>query len=432
MNDKSKEIEEEIKNVIELMLHLDKNILNVKKKEEDLKLSKNSKDIIKEFLESKKMSDFLCYDEKIKKTRKSIGIIKAINSMLYKDKDKSKNKKNKNIVIVRKINPTNFNQSNLYSNLFYYGAEAEYYFIHNIIKSKILEIVKTCFEHKFIKKEKEAEQNKNKSINNKNNFILISSNNLKKAKLRNRYYNSLINKSNNNIFSMKNYCIRTNMIKFYDNKNINNSAISIFDNSIKNINTFKNNSCINLMNTFINKNSSLTKDKCTNANLKYSTVDISKGSWKKGNNKNRNIILLNKKQVNEMEKSFMPLLYLHDFKYKKDIRFKPKKIPSFSSGMMELIHYNTKNNIKMKAEEEFLNECLRETYVSLRKINSLYDTKYFVDFSKNNSIKNNNDIYFKNNYEIEIPKEKKHFYGFEYKNIYKYSFNGKLSRAKKK
>ena len=430
MYDKSKEIEKEIKNVIELMLHLDKNILNIKKKEEDLNLSKNSKDIIKEFLESIKMSDFLCNDEKIKKTRNSNGIIKAINSMLYKDKEKYKNKKNKNIVIVRKINPTNFNQSNLYSNLFYYGAEAEYYFIHNIIKSKILEIVKTCFEQSFIKKEKEAEQNK--SINNKNNFILISSNNLKKAKLRNRYYNSLINKSNNNIFSMKNYCIRTNMIKFYDNKNINNSAISIFDNSIKNINSFKNNSCINLMNTFINKNSSLTKDKCTNANLKNRTVDNSKERRKKGNNKNRNIILLNKKQVNEMEKSFMPLLYLHDFKYKKDIRFKPKKIPTFSSGMMELIHYNTKNNIKMKAEEEFLNECLRETYGSLRKINSLYNTKYFVDFSKNNSIKNNNDTYFKNNFEIEIPKGKKHSYGFDYKNIYKYSFNGKLSKDKKK
>ena len=313
MNDKSKEIENEINNVIELMLHLDKYISKMEKKEEELKLSKNSKEIIEEFLESKKLSDFLCNDEKIKKNRNSIGIIKAINSMLYKDKDKSRNK---TICTDKKINPTCFNQINLYSNLFYYGTEAEFYFFHNIIKSKILELIKSCFEHKFTQNKKAPKQNKNNSNENKNNFILISCKNLKKAKLRNRYYNSLINHSNNNIFSMKDYCIRTNMTKFYNNKNINNSAITIFDNSIKKNNTFKNNSCINLMNTFINKNSSLTNDKFTNANIKYSTINNSKDVGKTHNNinKKRNIILLNKKQVNEMEKSFMPLLYLNDFK----------------------------------------------------------------------------------------------------------------------
>ena len=424
MDNKSKDIEQEINNVTELILHLDKYLVRLKEKEKELKLSDNSKEIIKELMQSKAATNFFCHDEKIKKKRNSIGIIKAIDSMLI-----NKKYNRKNIYAIRKINPISFNQSSLLSNPFYSGAEAEFDFIKNILKGKILDIVKSCFEYKFNLNKKEIlnKKNKNNSIDNKYKFILISNNSIKKAKLRNIYYNSLINKKNLNIISMKDYFIRTDISKFLDKKNINNSNISIIDNSINRINhVHKNNSCINLNNQMLNKNSSMTNDKCTSANLKYNTIENSKDN----KNKKRNIILLNKKKYYDMEKSFMPLLNVNDFKYKNEVRFKPKKIPTFDSEMMELIHFNTKNNIKAKAEKDFLNECLKETYRSLRKINPLYNSKCFVDYSRSNIIKDNNDIYGRKNYELPL-KERKLFNGFEYKNVYKYSITGKLINKRK-
>ena len=283
MKNKSKDIQNEINNIIELVLYLDKNISNLNEKEKELKLSENSKDIIKEITESKKATNYFCNDEKIKKTRNSIGII---NSML------SKNKFN-NMNFSKMVNPISFNQSSLQLNSFYYGAEGEFYFIKKIIKSKILEIVKSCFEHKFNQNEKEKinkkTRNRNNSLENKNGFILISYNNLQKAKIRSKYFNSFFNNnisnSNNNynIQSMKNYFLnyKTSNSNFFDSKN--SSYINIFDNS-KNINNsnynnnynlFKSNSCINLMDNPLNKNTSLTNNKFTSANLKFSTINNS-------------------------------------------------------------------------------------------------------------------------------------------------------------
>ena len=265
--------------------------------------------------------------------------------------------------------------------------------------------------------------------------------------IRSKYFNSFINnnisnnnyKYNYNIQSMKNYFIneKTSNSNFFDSKN--SSYINIFDNSkninnsnyINNYNLFKSNSCINLMDNPIIKNSSLTNDKFTSINLKYSTINNSNVNRNKSDKtyKKRNIIFLNKKKINDVEKSFMPLLNIHDFKYKSELRFKPKKIPSFSSEAMELIHYNTKNNIKAKAEEEFLKECLRETYRSLRKINNFSNSKCFVDYSKNNILRDNNDGLRKL---YELPsKEKKFFYGFEYKSIFRYSLDGKFRKIGK-
>ena len=423
MNDKSKEIELEINKVIETVLHFDKYLSNKEEKDKKLNLSKNSKDLINEIIKSKKITNFLCYDEKIIKHRNSIGIMKAINSMLNKTKII-----NKNIHRTRKINPISFNQSNLLSNTFYSGTDAEFYFISNIIKSKVLDIVKSCFEYKFNQNEKEIESKKNALNNNKNKFILISNNNLKKAKLRNRYYNSLIN---NNLLSMKNYSIRTDISKLFDTKNINNSNITILDNSkIKNNYIHKSNSCLNMLFPSQNKNSSSTNDKYTSMSFKYSSIKNSKN--KKNTFYKRNMMCLNKKNIkDDIEKSFMPLINIKDFKYKNELKLKPKNIPSFSSDMMELIHYNTKNNIKVKAEEEFLKECLKESYRSLRKINTFENSKCFVDYSKSNANHDNNNIFNIKKIEIE-PKEKKLFSGFEYKNVFRYIFDGKLPKTQKR
>ena len=184
MNNKSKEIQQEISNVIELFLDLDKNINKIKEEENQLKLSDNSKDIIQELLQSEKITKFFLHDEKIKKHRDSITIV---DSVLNNNTNINDNKsRHKNIHILKKINPISFNQSCLLSNLFYYGTEAELYYIKRYIKSKILEIVKSCFEFKFNENKKEIFDKKNKTnlspIDNKQKFILISSYNLKKMK----------------------------------------------------------------------------------------------------------------------------------------------------------------------------------------------------------------------------------------------------------
>ena len=96
---------------------------------------------------------------------------------------------------------------------------------------------------------------------------------------------------------------------------------------------------------------------------------------------------------------------------------------------MELINYNTKNNIKIKARKTFLDECIKESYRSLRKINDLQRTKCFVDYSKSSITNDKINIGKK---EEAPPKEKRIFPSFEYKSIYKYTFNGRLPRTKKK
>lgn len=414
--DISKVIEQEINNVIELVLHFDNYLLHKEENEKKFKLSNNSKEFIKEIIESPKLTNYLCYDENIIKYRNSIGIFKAINVMLNKNKDKDKNSHLK-----KKVNPYSFNQSTLLSNPFYYGIDAEFYFIKNIIRKRIVDIVKSSFEFKF-------NENKEKIINkNKNTFVLISNNSLRKVKLRNKYYKSLINNNNNNL-SLKDYFIRTDNFKLFDIKNNNSySYMNIFDNSINRSKLVKNNSCINIMNSVVNKNSSLNNDK-------YTSIDYNSNSSKNNKNKKSNFYkkriknFLNKQNINDMQKSFLPLLYLNNIKYKNDLRFKTTKIPSFSSGMMELIYYNTKYNIKVKEEERFLNECLKETYRSLEKINVLNNSKCFVDYSKSNILKDKNDKQIRKN----ESNEKKFVYGFEYKNIFRYSVNGQLNKKQKK
>lgn len=420
MNDKSKVIEQEINNIIEIVLNLNKYKNDLKEKEKKFQLSDNSKEIIKEIIQSTKASKFFCRNEKSKnkKLRNSISIFKEIDSLL----DNNNKNKYKNSHRIKKINPISFNQCNLLSNSYYSGTEAELFFIKNIIKNKILNIIKISFEYKFNLNKKELinKKYKNNSLDNRYKFILISSNSLQKAKLRNVYYNSLMNSNNHNLLSTKG--------SFARNKIINSNNMSIIENSnYRNIQ--KNNSCINLDIPKLNKNSSMTNDKCTSVNLKNSTIEISKDNKNKYIKKN--IMLLKTKKYNDGEKYFMPLFNINDFKYKNEYtRLQSKKLPTFDSGVMELIHYNTKNNIKAKAEKEFLNECLKETYRSLRRINPLYNTKCFVDYSRSNIIKDINEIYGKKNNEAP-PKEKKIYDGFEYKNIYKYSFDGNLTRHKK-
>lgn len=398
MKNNSEELEKEINDFKYLILHIGKYLININEQVDKLNLSNNSKEVIQEILQSQKITDYFCHNEKVKENRSSLGIIKALNEMMFKVKAKPKNKKKYN-----KINPCSFNQSNFDTNSFFNSTDTEFYLIKNIIKNNILEIVKSCFENKFNENNEEILNKKFNLNDKKNKFILINNHNIKMAKIRNRYNYSLKNKKDD--FMMAN------------SKNINNENSTILNNSKNKKYLNKNNSCNNLEDYIPNKNSTSTL-------------------FKERNKSSNNIFLNNTKnlydkKVLNQDNSFLP--ELKRFNSKKEIKFLPRKVPSLSSNLMELIHFNTKNNVKKIKDKQFLNDCLIDTFINLRKINYMDISKCYVDYSKNSIIKDNFDVINLNNNNNESSSyldKKKYLYGFEYKNIYRYSFNGKLPFTK--
>ena len=398
MKNNSEELEKEINNFKYLILHIGKYLININEEVDKLNLSNNSKEIIQEILQSPKITDYFCNNEKVKENRSSLGIIKALNEMMFKVIIKSKNKKKLN-----KINPCSFNQSNFLTNSFFNGTDTELYLIKNIIKNKILEIVKSCFEKKFNENNEDILNKKFNLNDKKNKFILINNHNVKMAKIRKRYNYSLNNK--------KDDFIMTNSKFVFSNNNHNKTILN--NSNKKRIYLNKSNSCNNLQDYIPNKNSSLTL-------------------LKERNKSSNNIFINNKKNLYDnkiinQEKSLLP--ELNHFNRKKCIKFMPRKVPSLRSNLIELIQYNTKDNVKKIKNKQFLNDCLIDTFINLRKVNYMDINKCYVDYSKNSILKDNFDVINLNNNNNKSSSyldKKKYLYGFEYKNIYRYSFNGKL------
>jgi hypothetical protein len=398
MKNNSEELEKEINDFKYLILHIGKYLININEKVDKLKLSNNSKEIIQEILQSPKITDYFCNNEKVKENRSSLGIIKALNEMMFKVIIKSKNKKKLN-----KINPCSFNQSNFLTNSFFNGTDTELYLIKNNIKNKILEIVKSCFEKKFNENNEDILNKKFNLNDKKNKFILINNHNVKMAKIKKRYNYSLNNK--------KDDFIMTNSKFVFSNNNHNKTILN--NSNKKRIYLNKSNSCNNLQDYIPNKNSSLTL-------------------LKERNKSSNNIFINNKKNLYDnkiinKEKSLLP--ELNHFNRKKCIKFMPRKVPSLRSNLIELIQYNTKDNVKKIKNKQFLNDCLIDTFINLRKINYMDINKCYVDYSKNSILKDNFDVINLNNNNNKSSSyldKKKYLYGFEYKNIYRYSFNGKL------
>lgn len=428
-------IENEINSLIDLVLHLDPYLFkgqtglsNLNQKISKLELSNNSSELIQEIISSDKTSYYLCYDDTIKKIRNDRGIMKAINEVFKKEEGKEDSKQ-----VIRKINSYGFNQSGLYNNQAFYSNQAEFYFLKNFIHSKILNIIKSSFELQFNKK-KQVNRYNNR-YKKKSNFILISHSCLRNAQLMNEYI-----ENNQNLY-LSNYYIRLtnskllNPINFkYLKKSLSRSQINLYDNNKSKIfNLYKNNkntSYVNSSDFNINKNSSSSCDKSSNKILDFNSVNIINSN----NNQNKfitkkNIRLLNKRKKEEQENNyFFPMLSIKDNNYQKNPKLMRYKLPSFNSDKMELINYNTKNNIQIKNEQTFLNECLKESYRSLRNIKDLQRSKCFVDYSKSSIM---SDKLSTRRKEQAPPKEKAFFPGFEYKSIYKYTFNGKLNLNKK-
>ena len=426
-----KAIENEINSLLDLVLHLDSflfkgkpGLINLSSKISKLNLSLNSQDLINQIISSEKASYYLCNDEKIKELRINQGIMKAIHEIFKQDQEKEETK-----LIIRNINTYGFNQLGLSNNHAFYSSEAEFYFLKNFIHSKILNIIKSCFEKEFNRK---VNLNHNNNyLNKKTNFILISHSCLRNIKLMNEYIKS------NQKLSLSNYCIKFTNSKLLNpmnfkhfKKGLNRSETYLYDNS-KVFNLYKNpknSSNVNSSDLNMNKNSSSSFDKSSNKLNDLNVISFS------NNNKNniytkKNIYLLNKRKTESQDKSyFLPLLNIKDNNYKKRPKFRGKKVPSFHSDKMELINFNTKNNIKIKNEQIFLDECIKESYRSLRNIKDLNRSKCFVDYSKSSVV--GDKLGTKKNEEPPI-KKKIFFPAFEYKNIYRYTFNGKLPRTKR-
>ena len=385
-------IENEINSLIDIVLHLDSFLLkgklglvNLFNKINKLKLSQNSIDLINQIISSEKCSYYFCNDNNIKEIRNKQGIMEAINEVFKQDSDKGEGKQ-----IIRQINAYAFNQFSISNQQSFYSSEAEFYFLKNFIHSKISNIIKSSFEYEFNKKYDQNKMNNKNYYNylkNKTNFILISHSCLQNARLMKEYI------ANNRKLSLTNYYIKLtnskvlNPMNFkYFSNNLSKSEINIFDNSkgVKIYRNPKNNSYINSSNFNLNKNSTSSCNKSSNKIMDYNMMNSSKNN--KNENKiftRKNINLVSKKKIDSQVKdNFFPLLGIKDNRFKDMPHFKGKKIPSFYSDKMELISYNTKNNIKVKNEQIFLNECIKESYRSLRNIKDLNRSKCFVDYSK--------------------------------------------------
>ena len=431
-NNDDKSIQNKINSFNDLILHLDsflfkgkEGLSNLSNKISKLKLSKNSIDLINQIISSEKASYYLCYDQKMKELRNSEGIMKAINDIFKHEEEKEEAKQ-----VIRKINTYGFNQIGLSNNQAFYSSEAEFYFLKNFIHSKILNIIKYCFEKEYNKKIN-LDHNNN-YLTNKTNFILISHSCLRNAKLMNDFIR------NNQNLSLSNYYIKLtnskllNPVNFkFFKKNFNKSELNLFDNS-KVFNLYKNprnTSYVNSSDFNINKNSSSSCDKSSNKMVDLNTMSLSNNN----NNKNilfkkKNIYLINKRKSESQDRTyFLPNLNIKDNNFKKKPKFQGKKVPSFHSDKIELINYNTKDNIKIKNEQNFLDECIKESYRSLRNIKDLSKSKCFVDYSKSSIM--GDKLAMRKKEEAPI-KEKLIFPGFEYKSIYRYTFNGKLPRSK--
>ena len=431
-----KTIENEIIEFKDLVLHLDAYLMKEKEGLESLQhkiiklnLSNNARDLINQIISSQKLSYYFCYDERIKEMRNENGIMKVI-----KDVFKNNNDNIEKEVVIRKIIPNIFNQAGLITTQSFFGSEAEFYYLKNLIYNKILKIIKSCFDILFTKnQQKNSNMNKKNNFNYTTNFVLISHSCLKNAK----FINDVLKK--NGKLSLNN-----KLIKLYNCKPINPKNIRTFKKSLSSneLNIYDNSKIFNLYKSrkstsngnsseiIINKNSSSCGES-SNKILDFISMNISNINSKKINFfTKKNIKLIKRVSDKEHEKTyFLPILKMKETIYEKKTKIKWRKIPSVNSENMELINCNTKNNIRVKKEQTFLNECIKESIRNLFEINDTYKPKCFVDYYKSSF--SSEKIAAKNNDE-KLIKEKIIFPGFEYKNIIKYNFKGRLSLSKHK
>ena len=319
-----KTIENEIIEFKDLVLHLDTYLMKEKEGLESLQhkiiklnLSNNARDLINQIISSQKLSYYFCYDERIKEMRNENGIMKVI-----KDVFKNNNDNIEKEVVIRKIIPNIFNQAGLITTQSFFGSEAEFHYLKNLIYNKILKIIKSCFDNLFTKnQQKNSNMNKKNNFNYTTNFVLISHSCLKNAK----FINDVLKK--NGKLSLNN-----KLIKLYNCKPINPKNIRTFKKSLSSneLNIYDNSKIFNLYKSrkstsngnsseiIINKNSSSCGES-SNKILDFNSMNISNINSKKINFfTKKNINLIKRVSDKEHEKAyFLPILKMKETIYEK-------------------------------------------------------------------------------------------------------------------
>ena len=162
----NKVIAEKINVFLNLLFHLEDYIHNQKIREEQLHISENVKNVLSEVGYSQKVKDYFFHGADANHDHDENEI-----DPIFKPMELTENKIN----YIKKVNPQGFNQKNLELLNFFYNSTGEIDMINDLIKNKILSIIKYCLTQVMLKKLKEKE----KKIYSKINFVLINKNNNK-------------------------------------------------------------------------------------------------------------------------------------------------------------------------------------------------------------------------------------------------------------
>ena len=306
----NKVIAEKINIFLNLLFHLEDYISNQKIREEQLHISKNIKDILAEISDSHILKDYFFHGADMNNNEDN-DIVPEFKPMRL-----TENK----IKYIKKVNPQSFNQKNLDLLNFFYNSSGETDMINDLIKNKVLSIIKYCLTQVMLKKYKEKE----KKIQSKINFVLISKDNNKllkklkhnKSNLFDNYNNKLsLNNKNRSLVDLReqfrlkpNFIIPPINIGIIKNKNNKNDKYYKLlkkeetNNINKNIEDYyKTNFSKNYK--FSNQDSK-NKDK---NNEKYPKINKDKKSNNKGNTQISSssqmelIHLLHKRKLNDIE-----------------------------------------------------------------------------------------------------------------------------------
>ena len=183
----NKVIAEKINVFLNLLFHLEDYINNQKIREEQLHISDNVKNILSEVAYSEKVKDYFFHGADANHDHDESEVDPIFKPMtLTEDK----------INYIKKANPQGFNQKNLELLNFFYNSTGEIDMINDLIKSKILSIIKYGLTQVMLKKLKEKE----KKIYSKINFVLVNKNN-----------NRLLNNFNNKF--LQNQSIKFSLFK---------------------------------------------------------------------------------------------------------------------------------------------------------------------------------------------------------------------------
>ena len=170
----NKVIAEKINVFLNLLFHLEDYINNQKIREEQLHISENVKYVLSEVAYSQKVKDYFYHGADANHDHDE-SEIEAIFKPMTLTEDKIK--------YIKKVNPQGFNQKNLELLNFFYNSTGEIDMINDLIKKKILSIIKYCLTQVMLKKLKEKE----KKIYSKINFVLINKNNNKFNNFNNKF-----------------------------------------------------------------------------------------------------------------------------------------------------------------------------------------------------------------------------------------------------